>query len=1069
MVTLIKFMGATVYKYNASVGWNEQLSTVTISLVEDLVNGDSFTPPGIGEPVVFQMEGHKFEGILQQYTTTGDISGNPLYEVMLTSPNEILAGAQVILGSFRGATGAMPNLINAFGHWDHTLGFSGTLTNESGMIWQAPFEIINVSTEINQPGSIEITPVALVGIKPAIEYLTNFSTDYGGPLLFRGHFYNVDLSSLPIPPSYYRLGGVSRDILSIVSEICEDGGHDYICYLEGHTIKFRTVSRIFQQEVGAIGNYINSRQDVSSKSFGYELRNDVTNAVLLGGDIRQLHQIYNFALDETIWPYWGNDPVGQVIVGTGQPEVWHEFNLNAEPIADIIGDTAYPCTIPELRLAQINFDSWAAWVLRHEPLKAQVINLVGAIDSSSELLDIFGEEAMQRDLIDARDEAAEQFGSMNESEYWAKRAQRVYEFVSTYANDYYGRKFLVKLPFPVYWKAVPETGQIITSEEPSDSGYLPEGSQPLGLTFLNEDAFMEQDGQFQCFAFFAADENIDIQSLNPANAVVQSNGVYVRARVDQSAGIVYPGGSILPYCVVELEDAVVRYAPDPLGGIDDIGAVIGKDNEPLNMLTATGLRNGDFPIKIAPPAYRPYGIALPIKSNRDSYGPWGTFPPWGDMGAPGKVSFDRDEELTPWNYGGIDTMNLAASSKLAGLANNMQVAETGVMEQVGSPTISLGDALISGGPEVTGIDTSFGVDGIKTTYRMQTFSPRFGVFQKGNAERLKRMGIAAQQVRRALRTLFHNKDRIQQTLTRASVGFMANTSRAVQQMTPHDMLYGRMAWSTQLNRYRTLVSTSTYPEAVANCRADNDDLWKAAAAMSMEGLLRPFSTDTDNENKDMPHYEEVVAGISPTGIPCVKTLDPLGEENDIDIISWEDKYPGEMHTVKAQYASDNDIIREKTGEVMDPPTYDNARMLGLRGPLVVVGWGYEYTGKPFPNQAVITAIEADTAIPAIQNWDSTFAEKHRQMPEYWKAGPVDLRFDTWRQCWTIPTFLIGTLDAAMTSGPTKMTIKAGGTAVGGKVDVHNMLGGTTIPINSTVYAGYYPLDNKWYVIAAPCS
>jgi hypothetical protein len=52
-----------------------------------------------------------------------------------------------------------------------------------------------------------------------------------------------------------------------------------------------------------------------------------------------------------------------------------------------------------------------------------------------------------------------------------------------------------------------------------------------------------------------------------------------------------------------------------------------------------------------------------------------------------------------------------------------------------------------------------------------------------------------------------------------------------------------------------------------------------------------------------------------------------------------------------------------------------------------------------------------------------------------------------------------------------MTITLGGASATGpadKIDVYNVLGGPSIPANSVVIAGYYPLTNRWYAVAATC-
>lgn len=1084
---LTKFMGASLTSFSSSVGWNEQSTTVTISLVEDRLGGDRFSPLAVGEPCLFECNGFKFEGILQRYLEKGSTGeGNPLYEVMLISPTEILSGAQVILSSYNGSTASMPNLLNAFGYWEDQLGFGGSLTNESGMVWQAPFSILGLDPSASD-GSIMITPVATVGIRSAVEILTaRGGNDYGGPLEFRGHFYSVDLSSLPVAPDYYRVGGTSVSILEMVSTLCQDAGYDYICYLDGHTIRFKTVSRLFQPAIGQIANFVNSRTDVSSKQVGVELRNDVTNAVLLGGDQEYITQVYNPAGDDTIWPFWGMDINGKPIVGRGKPEDDHTFDLNATEIADILGQATYPCSIPELRLAAAGFDSWAAYVLRWEPDKADTIKIVGAIDALSDLVDMFGDQLFQIDAIAADEETAQRLGEMNDNDYWPQRTQRVYDFVRRYAEEYFGRKFLVKLPFLIYWKAVPDSTQIVASDEPTTSGYMSEGSRPLGLDFFNEGTFTDGSGKFECFCEYGYNSNVDIQKLSPADCVVQGNKLFVRAQVDTDYGILYPGRAVMPYCVVDVgQNAVQALAPDPLGGIADIAAVLGFDpDDPAPVMVAASNRHGDFPIGITPPYYRPNAVAIPMKSHRMSYGPWGTFAPWGATGAAGKVWFERDESMVPWEYGDFATMDRAAAAKMVNAITNMQESETGSVEMAGAPVVSLGEALIAGGPEVTGITVSMSGQGVTTSYEMRTFTRQFGSFAKENADRLKRLGLAANQTRRAIRTLFHRRLAMGQLASRVRAGFMENASRGVQQRTPHDMLYGRMTFTERFG-YRTHCSTSTYPEAVANCRGDKKEYWEATAAMSLEGLLRPFSTRYDDPGPqpgigDFPHYGLITASALQdhvTAIPCRKTLDPFAKNNDVEVLVWGETYPGEMHAKKAIYRADPVNQDPDVPPDLQPkePAYDKARLLGLRSPLVLVGWGYELTGKPFPNAWQNpkdpddpASVDPPTTPPDLQDWEDDFMTKHRQHPEHWKAGPLDVVYDTWRQCWTFPTILKGTLDEDIASGDSgMMTIKAFDAALPDKVKVYLDLGGT-VAADKKVVVSYYPLEHRWYITAAEC-
>lgn len=1046
----VSFCGASVMSFTSSVGWNEQSSTVTVMLVEDPDKGDKFTKPPCGTPQVFDFEGFHFEGLVQRWLEKDEISGKPTYEITMTDPREILAGTQVIISSYRGNVGNFANLLNAYGYWEDKLGFGGSLINESGMVWNAPFDILNL-TPGSSGGTITITPAGPVGIMPAIQSLTLGAGQFGGPMKFMGYSYSVDLSGLPVPPAYYRLGGVSISVLDAVSEICQDGGHDYICYLEKDVIKFKTVSRVRQPDPGQIANFINSRDDVASKSIGLELRNDITNAILLGGDITQLIQEYNTDGGQTIWPFWGFDFQGNVIMGQGPPEGQHLMNLNASPIADIMGSLVYPSDIVEMRCALIDFDSWSAYVLKWWPDKAAVINLVSAIDTTNDLQELFPDTLFQRDLIAADDEAVWEFGRMNEADYWTQRAQRVYEFIQQYASEYFGKKFLVRIPFNIYWKYEPETTHRISSDEPCDAGYQPEGTMPLGLQFLNENTFLSTDGRFQCFVKVTGATLADVSKLDPNVCVLQGSDIYVRASVDQEIGIVYPPGSIYPYCVVTLDNAVYSLANDPLGNVSEIASLLEVTVD--SIMSAVSLRHGSFPWKIHPAPFRPDGIALPMKSNRDSYGPWFT-----SGGVNGKVSFERDEGLVPWNYGGFDVMNQAAMAKLSNAATAMQYTETGNVEVAGTPDYSLGDELVAGGPQLTGIDVNISTSGVTTTYRMQTFTPRFGQFTKENADRLRRLGMAAQDMRRAVRSLFQRQAANNRTLATAFEGFMANTSRAVRQATPHDCLLATMTWDKNYG-YRTQASSQTCPEAVANARGDNPDIWPMMAAMGLEGLLRPFSTNRDREPDDpladVPHYETVDI----TSLPVTRAeLDPFSDYCDVDILTWGDEYPGSMHTLK------KDADR------------DNTRAIGLRGPVIVIGWGFSYTGKPVPN---MNTTDPNTGeLLGEQDWSDQFLSHHRAHPESWRTGPVGLYWDNWRKMWTIPTFLFGTLDEDIpTGGSGLMTIDFIPTPPtdpvtklpknSDKVNVHDYLGGSYTK-GQKICAGYHQQKNEWYIVSAGC-
>jgi len=172
---------------------------------------------------------------------------------------------------------------------------------------------------------------------------------------------------------------------------------------------------------------------------------------------------------------------------------------------------------------------------------------------------------------------------------------------------------------------------------------------------------------------------------------------------------------------------------------------------------------------------------------------------------PGGVQFDVDEGLVPWEYGSIYAMNSAGISKVVDNTTQVQWAERGEVVVPGYPTISVGSSLLmasddfnektDGSPSVwkqqalydtresekkdngynkagdidyvivdfenikddkyinakllsklqscsvSNINVSVGPNGVTTSYQISTFTPVYGRFSKGNADRIKQIGL----------------------------------------------------------------------------------------------------------------------------------------------------------------------------------------------------------------------------------------------------------------------------------------------------------------------------------------
>lgn len=1031
--TVGTFLGGVVRGFGSNISWGVGApSSLTVQLVDDASQAAFFSPPPVWSPVFLQFYGFKFAGLLQKWEKRNGPDGSPVYDVLVVDPREILEGAQIIVGAYGGSVGFVKNLFNAYGFWE-ARAFGASLANESGMPW--------------------------VRVRQAVELTANVPSQstYGGPLSYGGFTYSLDLSEVPTPPSYYRIGGgVSVSLLEAIAQVCEDGGRDFFVELDGFTIRVRTVSRALQPPLGTISALAGTNfGTVVRSSSGLECRNEVTSAFLVGGDVTTLH------LTDALTPFWGFDLLGNPITGTaaflwipawvgdgqpagtqpvmklsptrprrqgdwayfqhadadGSPVVYEEMVLNAAPVSDVVGSTAYRCSTLEMRLAQANFESWQTYLHQQRP------DIAGIIGSSNLFApkrpDRPVQAAMRPLFVNAKaaDAKAAAKNSIETDVY--DREHRLYEFVRGYADEYMGKKYLAGLPF-LLAATDPETLKVRTTYDISDGGYLPDGAAPLGLSAANEDLFTTPDGRLRAFVNYPSLAGADLSKISPAGTAVDAGGFYAECQVSPQV-VLTP----TPAAVITIQGPLVEKAADPFGDAQVPHALLQKQPAEGKRV----LKQAVVPVKVAPAVRHPSVAAVPLRSNALTYGPWYA------QGAPGRVRVDYDPSLTPWNYGSFAAMSLAGTARVAQAVTNMQVSEVGVLELADAPAASLGDVLQLGGPNVTGVDVSCDAqNGVSTAYRFQTFSPRFGVFGKGYVERLKRIGLAGMELRRALRTALRESLAAGEAVgnaARTARAYRERHARAKKRETPHDVLHAFSDAETSEQGdevVRTHVAAATMEEAVVLSNADDDALHKKTAVMGLSGLLRPFATSAA-AGTNMPSL--LTPGLS--NCPNRTSLDPWKAKNDVEVYSWGETYK-DLHAYEAG------------GD------HANARALGLRAPLVLVGWGYGVDGKPVP---------AATGDP--NAWHPLTLTKQ----SLWKAGPADLLWDERRGVWTCHDVLKGVVTQdvpADLGGPGRAEVYQGAAGTGFELDVWSWGGGAEE--GDRVALVYNVVDNRWFAVAA---
>jgi len=1048
----IRFLGASVTGFSSSVGWNEQASTVTVSLVEDKTcsdgEGDTFTRPSPGTVVSFVAGDFQFDGIVQNWEYKEGSSGR-VYEVILNDPREILEGVQLILDGYNGTPGNVYNLMNVYGFQesaDYSVGFGGAFTNEAGMPWNR--------------------------IMPAIQSINTGETPFGTKITFKGTEYRIDFSELPIVPDYYRISGGNASLLSCIGQVCADSGHDYMVRFlketeedpNHNTIYFKVVSRKEQPTLNYIQDFVTAKQGVSLKSLGRELRNENSAFFVVGGNKEKLYTTdYNdpFATPQTnsnfasIWPFWGVDRNGNAIIGNGYNDL-HTFTAPC----DIPGLPAlngnFTMTVGMLRAALASQTAWEGWMSYFQPdVCAQIGLRAGLTDmAATQIFSLLQDGRLRmRDLRDSSREFLRRASYKNDPQV----LNALYQYVLTYANDFYGKKFMVLVPF-VAAKFQSETGVIITSSESCDAAYhTPDGqgvgsvfeeinntssalsanynplaaatisippmspglyalqgglsgssTLPLGLPWQYEDLFTTEDNRFNPFVKFKNSQNYHLEKIDPESAIVYDQQLYMH--VDQDPYFVYlnRGAFYSPRVVITLPNAVYvknsNYEVPPNFGLlslllDEVNQINGNTvniPEKIQKLILNSVTTMPY-MSFAQAAQLPKNVAVCLRSNVLTYGPWL------NAGVPGKVQYEKDDSLVPWNYGGYTAMDYTACAKIAEAVTNQQESETGAVEVPGLPEISLGDELTAGGPNVTDISASIDEGGIKTTYRFKTYVPLFGRFSKQNADRMRRLALQANAFKRSSlallrqsRLLSAGKGRGNNNTTNKGADTLITNASAgpafIKNETAPDMLISSYVKDDANDNRVSDASIGTMDSFVQMIDVDNA---KNVAVMSIEGLIRGYSTDKDMTG--MPRFEEP---LKPEFLHTCEDLFPFIGKATSNLgntgVATEDR------TDISSVTFGNDWPEEGLQTFLESHEPEKAKGIGLAGPVIVAGWGYDLFGKPVPN----SANDGDgEAFPRLGN--NTFLNGFRKRSDKWKAGPVDLRWDDMRKVWTAPYMIPG--------------------------------------------------------------
>lgn len=573
-----------------------------------------------GLPVYFRLGNFEFSGIIQSWEEFHNTSGNPTYSVQITDPRELLEHSELILSSYAGTCQYLYNLFNIFGYAE-TLGkehkesylkysvdgqthtylpgneppdgatfgsegqiYGGAEVNNNGMQWYLILKCINkLINSIPRFDETIYSPYGRICFK---------GSRYGGFGLIVGRQryddslkymteYLLDLSDMPSPPTDWRCEDSTINILALINKLCDDAGHNY--YIEllptksysmvdkndtetiqsdipiYNVIKIRTVDRSTTPNPNVFKNLFIPESKRLDFSTGYELRNETTNAMVIGGKKETLYQADNsgcFPKSPStdyntlqIYPYIGIDwetknaiipTIETPGVGTNYPHWavgdWKFVIPNVEQFNKCLQDPSpssnsslvvqplQPNTVlyeSELMAAIAGFDVWYTFVTndifktdtgkclgRKGILDAFFISVADEVTKASDEFinytrPLFATDVIDRDL---NNRILDDKGTRQRNRYF-EDAKNLHSWVSNYAEKF-GKTFQVRAT-SVLSHENSDSSQVFNSEDPVQTSWTDQ-DYVLGLHRSETPSFdllRTEDNKFDSFLMFEDKQN----------------------------------------------------------------------------------------------------------------------------------------------------------------------------------------------------------------------------------------------------------------------------------------------------------------------------------------------------------------------------------------------------------------------------------------------------------------------------------------------------------------------------------------------------------------------------------
>ena len=597
-----------------------------------------------------------------------------------------------------------------------------------------------------------------------------------------------------------------------------------------------------REYIKELKNQPDDQKKLISYNVGQEFSNAVTQKMVIGGD-RTRYSVEQATTAWPVWgkreytmnnglqdnPYMiepgrTGTALGIFGGGAGGPKTNWNRSVNINLGRDL-GNIGYRATIMEIRMALEDKETWEIFKTFETTAKVEKNgNIMGydtndyfdcpwsaQFDPTKDLIQLLLDG---HSLINLR-ATNTRFGRKAAINERNQVSDKIFQAVSNVANNFYCQQFLIPLRLDEIergneygkgptgiavpqrlWYAPEDQFTVWKSWEVSDSAFI-ENSKVLckDLNFFDGEAKQKSMTAWMPNLGGLTNPQYDFSTLGSDYAVgsnlLAGKIVSHKGSPEKEQYFNEPTAPHPRWWVLFKTGAQVRHF-DPITTPDFGLTVLAKYFFNIDIPPAYYIKPGKQSLQFAipPDVALPYRLGIPQQSTRLKYGPWIndydiTNPNDAFDGVvenmKGGAAVEIDEGLKPETFGGNAALNFIGVNTAFLGTQEMAAHESGTVELAGRPDDDIGTRFRNQGPYITNMDINIGTDGVKTTYKLNTWTTSFAKLAKYNVDRLANINKAQWTLAQKIRSRVQKRPFPKLKFEKSDFGALAGGRRFNQQ------------------------------------------------------------------------------------------------------------------------------------------------------------------------------------------------------------------------------------------------------------------------------------------------